>query len=442
MINQLVFMRRIKVIDNYHTLASDVNFKYILDYIPKTTLLRIEGWMCINGHLQNKSYSTIKDNKGGCGQCRIKTLINYQNIAKTHNGEYIKDMIPKDVRTPIDGWKCINGHIWVATYDNVSQGKWCQKCYDIHRKKDISDYQILAKDHKLVYFLDHVPQRTEVLIWGWLCENSHTFSSSYQNIKKSVGCPECHKDTFKKLSDYQEIAYKYDGRYILDYIPQNSYTQINGWSCKNNHVWTATYNQISNGTWCKECITTNIEAYRQLAINNNGLYILDSIPESIYVPTNGWQCDKGHQWSARYRLIRYDKTWCPYCSKYKSERLAREIIESIMNLQFPTIRPDFLKYDKNRNLELDGYNEDYQIAFEYNGKQHYLYCPFFHSDITKFERLKDCDQFKVSTCLEENISLLIIPFIYNYTDPDKMFDYIFEQIIRLDWIIPELDCNS
>ena len=57
---------------------------------------------------------------------------------------------------------------------------------------------------------------------------------------------------------------------------------------------------------------------------------------------------------------------------------ASKKFEKLFEKKFPKNRPEFLRRSNGRKLELDGYNEELEIAFEYQGKQHYEYLHCFH----------------------------------------------------------------
>ena len=45
--------------------------------------------------------------------------------------------------------------------------------------------------------------------------------------------------------------------------------------------------------------------------------------------------------------------------------------EKIYNKKFAKCKPLWLKNQRGSQLELDGYNDELKIAFEYQGRQHY-----------------------------------------------------------------------
>ena len=124
---------------------------------------------------------------------------------------------------------------------------------------------------------------------------------------------------------------------------------------------------------------------------------------------------------------------CSICSMFKSEKMVGEILKELFNnlgFTFNKIRPDFLKNSKtNYNLELDYYCKSLNLAFEYNGIQHYQYEPHFHRNgICDFENQKYRDNLKIEGCKKNNIILIIVPYMYDYNDKKKMKVYIINQI--------------
>ena len=101
----------------------------------------------------------------------------------------------------------------------------------------------------------------------------------------------------------------------------------------------------------------------------------------------------------------------PTKGRSKGERICREIFQEIYGLPFPSTYPDFLRNPQtNRLLELDGYNEQLKIAFEYNGRQHYKKVRRFHPHgntdlLYQFQK----DDFKIRKCDENGVYLIIIP---------------------------------
>lgn len=61
-------------------------------------------------------------------------------------------------------------------------------------------------------------------------------------------------------------------------------------------------------------------------------------------------------------------------------------------------------------LELDIYIPKYNLAVEYNGKQHYKFIPFFHKTKEDFRKQLERDRRKKELCKRWNISLIVVPY--------------------------------
>src|SRR5579872_1960468 len=106
----------------------------------------------------------------------------------------------------------------------------------------------------------------------------------------------------------------------------------------------------------------------------------------------------------------------------RGEILCRKVLEKFYEKPFPKCRPDFLvNPETGYNLELDGYNEELKIAFEYNGIQHYEYPNGFHKTEEEFFDQTRRDGFKKEICKEMGIHLISIPYFIKY---EKIMDYI------------------
>ena len=61
-------------------------------------------------------------------------------------------------------------------------------------------------------------------------------------------------------------------------------------------------------------------------------------------------------------------------------------------------------------MELDGFNEELLIAFEYQGRQHTEYVPFFHRSMEAYECQRYRDVLKRALCVEYGVLLIEIGF--------------------------------
>lgn len=189
------------------------------------------------------------------------------------------------------------------------------------------------------------------------------------------------------------------------------------WNCNENHKWTASPSNILRGTWCPYCIgrCQTIKDMQCIAKKRGGECLSKKYINAI--TKLKWKCKFFHIWHAKPCSIK-DGTWCPYCKGGISERICRGFFEKIFNEKFPKKRYDWLLSPKNSKLELDGYNERLKIAFEYQGRQHYVES-YFNKKKLDLKYIQQCDKIKRDKCKEKGITLIEIPHSIKYNNMEK-----------------------
>lgn len=191
------------------------------------------------------------------------------------------------------------------------------------------------------------------------------------------------------------------------------------WRCKMGHEWRASWHNVGHGnTWCPKCCNNNIlhtvDRLQKHANSKSGQLL--SIEYTNCKKLLLWQCKKGHQWQASWDNVSRGK-WCPYCVFAKTEYTVKNLLEDKLGIPFTKKRFYYLA----SRFELDGYNEEYKIAFEYQGYQHYIFPNRFHKTKDIFDAAQQRDIDKVTYCRNNNIRLIIVP----YTE-EKNLDYFIE----------------
>lgn len=176
------------------------------------------------------------------------------------------------------------------------------------------------------------------------------------------------------------------------------------WECKEGHVWFASFGNIKyNNAWCAKCsnrLLLTIEECQNYAKERNGECL-----SKIYVRCEDhleWKCSSGHIWFSAFANMKHQKQWCPDCKTSVSEQMTTAFFEFVFKEKFIKIRPDWLK--KIKNLELDGYCEKLNLAFEFQGRQHYE--PIYGND--NFIRTTENDKYKKDICIKNNVKLIIL----------------------------------
>ena len=85
-----------------------------------------------------------------------------------------------------------------------------------------------------------------------------------------------------------------------------------------------------------------------------------------------------------------------------------KVLEELYNEKFPNVRPEWLiNPETNHLLELDCYNKEMGIAFEYQGRQHYEPVEFFGGEET-YKKVKKRDKIKRKVCKRHSVRLIEI----------------------------------
>lgn len=361
----------------------------------------------------------------------LKVLTDYQQIGVCKQIAYINNNIPKNTQTSIFGWKCLKcNHIWQTSYEKIKSKTGCPNCYGNAPKKLI-DYQNIATSNNSVYILSYIPTNTSTSIEGWQCKKcAFVWKTTYRSMNSRHKCPKCAQNLPKTHMDYKAIGNDRGINYILNIIPSNIQTSILGWQCRIcAYKWQTSYASVSLKRGCPNCSglrTKTLIDYQNLAQTCAIKYINNNIPKNTSTSIYGWKCVKcSCIWSAKYNNIQQG-SGCPQCACLKSEAACRVIFESIFQKKFPRVRPDFLRYgaDKRSNLELDGYNSELQLAFEYQGEQHYRFLPYFHDSKQDFEQQQSRDAWKKTQCANKKINLIEIPYNYSFANIDKLTQFI------------------
>lgn len=199
--------------------------------------------------------------------------------------------------------------------------------------------------------------------------------------------------------------------------------------CKNNHFFSLKIQKLTFAKqWCSKCAKLhilNIEDMKILAEARGGKCLSDSYSNAR--KNLLWECSLGHQWLACADSVKNNGTWCGKCNISISEEICRVYFETIFNKKFPCLRPDWcLNPLTNYKLELDGYCEELNIAFEHNGADHFNNSGRFNPGILYR------DEKKKELCEKNNTKLFIINELFQKTKLDDLLNEICKQAKKLN----------
>ncbi|MBV8891632.1 hypothetical protein [Bradyrhizobium sp.] len=293
------------------------------------------GQPCDYGHLAPRYVSTRN-----CSQCQLEH-------ARKHGGwkarpskedflQRVKEAIEKRGGTLLSEYvsaraklkvHCERGHKFEVTPDNLNRGRWCRTCkYLAHSARQAANYRSVE----------------------WLRE--------FARREHSGDC--------------------------LATEPAAMHSKV-PWKCSNAALFPGRIvNVVHQGNWCSGCDAERRRLHPpkpQIArevveriVAERGGQIVDVAEDGAWQGSKTYltiRCADGHQWRASASNLVYAGSWCPEC-RNKGERIVRAIFEATFGAKFPKSRPTWLRSPKARNLELDGYSEHLQLAFEYQGPHH------------------------------------------------------------------------
>jgi uncharacterized protein with GYD domain len=116
-----------------------------------------------------------------------------------------------------------------------------------------------------------------------------------------------------------------------------------------------------------------------------------------------------------------------------SEEICRQCIEFIFKNSFPSNWSIVIRKDQ-KNLQLDGYNSQLKIAFEYQGEQHYYFkYQSGKNNVEKYKNFKNQTQrdlFKEHFCKDKGIKLIKVKYFDNI-NMKKDIDYLNHVILEI-----------
>ncbi|MFE8698423.1 hypothetical protein ACFYKT_19125 [Cytobacillus sp. FJAT-53684] len=376
-------------------------------------------WLCLCGYVWEASFNNIV-NGTWCPKCsgRLKKTINEMHeFAEKKGGKCLSDIYINN-KIPLL-WECEKGHQFSSTFDSVSNNNtWCnhRECtsaprYNLSRIQEIASERG-GKCLSSNYTNYNTPMK-------WECEHGHIWETPAKYILKGHWCHVCNIKPLRDLNYLSEIAESRNGK-LLSREYQGMQMEYE-WECEKGHQWFAPAGAVASGRWCHECRKGNIEEFQELALYKGGHCI--SIAYKDRVTPLEFQCKEGHQFFGTPSTVKNSGAWCPYCLTSKGEERSRLILEKLLQVSFKKTRKIL-----GDHLELDGYNAEKMIAFEFHGEQHYHFNKYFHGDEDGFLYQILTDLEKKYRCKLQNIHLIIIP----YFEEENLVDYVKDKLVCLN----------
>lgn len=345
---------------------------------------------------------------------------------KTHN-EYVEELALKNpnievlgtyvnVATPILHKCRKDGYEWFAKPNNILNGYGCPVCGGNIKKTHIKYVEDVRTINNNIEVVGTYKNAKTAILHRCKLDNYEWYAKP-NNILTGKGCPKC-SGTMKKLhSEYiREVSIvnpniEVIGQYINAKIPIKH-------RCKtHNVVWETAPNSILNGYGCYMCGNQKIgdklrkdrEQYvEELKTINKNIIVLGSYINANVPILHKCLLD-GNEWFASPSNI-LQGCGCPQCNESRGEKGIRNWLEK-NKIDFVQ-QKKFIDCCDKKPLPFDFYLPTYNVAIEYDGKQHYEPIQFFGGDKSFRIRVKH-DKIKDDYCSKNSIRLLRIPYYQN-----------------------------
>lgn len=346
-------------------------------------------------------------------------------------GEYV------DAKTKIKHHCLLHDIYWDVLPFNALAGKGCKECMkEKNRNKFVKSHeeymhQVAEINPYIVVLEKYIDCHTPIL---HLCTLHNIKWMAYpSNILKGQGCVECGKDKIyeksrKKHEDYvAQLALKNPTIEVIEtYI--NSQTPILHHCLIHDVYWKLQPNNALRGDGCEIChkerigisnARTHEQYVKELENINPDIEIIGQYINARTPVLHRCRID-GFVWLAMPCNILFG-CGCSQCKESSGERQIRQWLNK------NGIQYKYQKSFKNCRdilpLPFDFYLNDYQIAIEYQGEQHYRPIECFGGEM-KFKLQQKHDNIKREYCKNNNIKLLEIPYFKNVNEELNNFLFI------------------
>ena len=385
--------------------------------------------------------------------CNVCLNISFANHEKSKYWSTKNNLNPRNVFLKSNNKYIFNcdkcHHEFEAILSNIVSGQWCSYCKGNHKLCENQNCKIcfeksFASNENAKFWSNknkvnardvHKSSRKKYLFNCNIC--FHDFEASLDSISRNNSwCSYCEN---KKLCSNNSCDYCYKKSFAIhekskywsdknNEKPRNVFLNSNNkyiFNCdKCNHDFYISLGHINlENNWCSYCYGNfslcnndcDMCYNKSFASSDKSKYFMDKNninPRNLFINSNKkywFKCKNNHEFESALHNVNKGY-WCPYCL-YKNEEECRLIFETFFDKKFIKTRKIIAPF------ELDGYNDELKIAFEYHGEQHYYYIPYFHKNEQKLQDIIERDKLKETLCKNNKINLITIKYdIKNKTE--------------------------
>lgn len=281
-------------------------------------------WRCAEGHEWKASFVNVRK-KSWCPVCGHKrgsdkqrgTIDDAAVLAKKRGGEFLSTKYT--VANSKYRWRCSVGHEWIATYNKISQGRWCPECAQGRSEK-------LVKELFERIFGDRfIKSRPEWLVIDSKLHELDGYSKKLKLAFEYQGIQHYEKIEFFTQNMAHEKRKKIDDLKLKICSKNNVLLIQIPYTVKEKNLQKYIVNKAIERGYPKEKINfEQIDIFQLPPYKRSDKKFLDEIAakqggkclsnymRGVMYHVN-WECKNGHKWSATPNNVRRGY-WCPYCA--------------------------------------------------------------------------------------------------------------------------------
>lgn len=319
-----------------------------------------------------------------------------------------------------------HGEFWQAPANHIKY-KGCRGCshkdnplrYNI---KDLEAKLNIIHGHKYDFNLNSYKNVNSII--SCHCKIHGDFNRKVASLLRGIGCPKCGKTHYDTNSFIEKAKIVHDNSYDysrVKYIRSNIPITI---ICRKHDEFQQTPANHLFGQGCPKCWNEKISMSTNLFVDkakevHGDLYDYSKVKYVDYNTPVEIICKK-HGVFTQKPKVHLLGAGCQMCHLKSQARVFKELTNYFTNilLEYST---DWIKPQR-----FDMYLKEYNIAIEYNGKQHYEPIGIFGGE-EGFKNCQERDKRKMEKCLQNNCKL----FIVRYDHEEEDIRYIINEINKI-----------
>ena len=355
-----------------------------------------------------------------------------KRFADIHGTEYDYSRVHyASTHVPVEIVCRTHGNFWQSPSAHIAQKQGCPKCSrgkaSKKRRIPFSEFEQRAQRLHADAFTYHEKhyhglQRDTLII----CKaHSRTFRQRPAvHLMGCTGCTECvaHKLRVPRLSkkEWRRRIFAAHGntyRYEQFGDTLKSHDKITI-TCRRHGRFLQPLGRHADGAGCPQCAgVTPLGLGAAEAIGAKYGVTLLSTKYKNYSDPLLWQCAHGHKWKYSLGTAKDRGLFCPECigGRYFGEELVRAYFELVFSMKFPNSFPSW-----GRGLQLDGYCDSLDLAFEHHGRQHFTFVRRYHRTENGYLAQRRRDVQKRRLCKKHGVRLLEISSVPDQTALDAL----------------------